>query len=48
VVHSSNVRRNSSDLRSSSPRLRKPRGSGREGAAVAVVAEIAARNPLRM
>lgn len=48
VVHSSNGRRNSSVLRSSSLRLRKPRGSGREGAAGVAAAEIAARNRLRI
>jgi hypothetical protein len=48
VVRKRNVRRNSSVLRSSSPRLRKPRGSGRESVAVVVAAEVAARNPLRM
>jgi len=48
AVHNSNGRRNSSVLRSSSPRLRKPRASGRESVAVAGAAEIAAKNPLRM
>jgi len=48
AVHSSNGRRNSSVLRSSSPRLRKPRASGRDGVAVAAAAEIAARNRLRI
>jgi hypothetical protein len=48
VVRKRNVRRNSSVLRSSSPRLRKPRVSGRESVAVVAAAEIAARNPLRI
>ncbi|HEV7488548.1 MAG TPA: hypothetical protein VGQ65_22980 [Thermoanaerobaculia bacterium] len=48
VVRKRNDRRNSSALRSSSPRLRKPRGSGRESVADVVAAEVAARNPLRI
>jgi len=48
VVRKRNVRRNSNVHRSSSPRLRKPRGSGRESVAVVVAAEVAARNPLRI
>jgi hypothetical protein len=47
VVHNSNVRRNSNVLRSNSPPLRKPRGSGRESVAVAAAAEVAAKNLLR-
>jgi hypothetical protein len=46
VVRNSNARRNSSVLRSSSPRLRKPRGSGWESGADVAVAEVAAKNPL--
>jgi hypothetical protein len=48
VVRSSNDRRNSSGLPSSSPRLRKPRASGREGVAVVAVAAIVAKSRLRI
>jgi len=48
VVHSSNVSRNNSVLRSSRPRLRKPRVSGRDGVAGVAAVEIAARNRLRI
>jgi len=48
VVRNSNDRRNSSVLPSSSPRLRKPRGSGREGVGVVAAAEIAAKSRLRI
>lgn len=48
VVPSNNDLRNSSVLRSSNPRLRRPRGSGRESVAGVVAAEIAGKNPLRI
>jgi len=48
VVRSSNGRLSSSVLHNSSPRLRRPRGNGREGVAGVVAAEIAAKSRLRI
>jgi hypothetical protein len=48
AVRSSNGRLNSSALRSSSPRLRRPRGNGRDAAAGVDAAAIAAKNRLRI